>query len=178
MRTRGGPVRRQSPSNCDRLDFVQVVSDRLGQMADSSRAPARAEAKEKADGGARQEAQLLRSATVPALQAAASSGESYRATGGRIERSRDGGTTWQEAFADASLTFTATACAPGGPCWFGTASGEIVRSSGDRFERSTLPDAVAVLAITAGPGLEATATAAGSRRFRTTDGKTWVRITP
>ena len=33
MLTRGGTVRLQIHSNFDMLDFVQVVSDRLGQMA-------------------------------------------------------------------------------------------------------------------------------------------------
>ena len=33
MLTRGGTVRLQIPSNFDMLDFVQVVSDRMGQLA-------------------------------------------------------------------------------------------------------------------------------------------------
>jgi hypothetical protein len=120
----------------------------------------------------------MRKATEPlTIQAAASSTERYRTTGGRIERSRDGGTTWHEAFADPSLSFTASACTPGGPCWFGTATGVVVRTSQEGLVRTSLPEPLPVVAIAAGPGLEATVTA-GPRRFHTTDGTTWVRLTP
>jgi hypothetical protein len=153
-------------------------ADRLGQLADAAKPPAEAESKEKASSGARQETQLFRSATVlPALQSAASSTEIYRATGGRIERSRDGGTTWQEAFADTSLTFTASACTPGGPCWFGTATGVLLRTSASGFDRLALPESLPVIAIAAGPGLQATVTA-GPRRYRTTDGQRWELLAP
>ena len=150
-------------------------ADRIGPVADAARAAAEPASKETDAAGARQEARLLRKAAGPAL-VATSSTEGYRATGGRIERSTDGGSTWQEVFSDATLTFTASACTPGTHCWFGTASGEVLRTSGDRFVRSKLPEALPVGLITPGSGLEATVTA-GSRRYRTTDGITWVALT-
>jgi hypothetical protein len=147
-------------------------------LADAAPPPAVAESKDTAEAGAaRQEARLMRKAAEPAQFAAMSPTVTYRANGGRIERSSDGGRAWQEVFSDAALTFTASACAPGGPCWFGTATGEILRTSGDRFVRSKLPDTVPVVLITPGADLAATVTA-GRRVFRTTDGTTWVPTTP
>jgi hypothetical protein len=144
-------------------------ADRVGQLADATRAPAEARAKEDAAGGARQEAQFMRKSAEPALQATASPTEIYRARGARIDRSRDAGTTWQEAFADASLRFTAAACAQGGPCWFGTATGVVIRTGQGGFVRNDLPERLPVIAIEPGSGLSATVVA-GPRRFRTADG--------
>jgi hypothetical protein len=147
-------------------------ADRFAQVAGAARAPAEAEAKEKAAESVRQEAALLRKAAAPAHLAAASLTETYRASGGRIERSRDGGATWLEAFADPALTFTTSACATGGPCWFGTATGAVIRTSAAGFVRSQLPEMTPVISITPGPALEAVA-ATAVRRYRTTDGTAW-----
>ncbi len=149
-------------------------SERVGPLADAAPAPAPAEAKETAAAAApmREEARLLRKADAPAMEAAASDAERYRASGGRIERSRDGGATWQEVFSDASLTFTAVACAPGGACWFGTASGVVLRTSDAGLVRSRLPEAVSITAINAVSATDAVVTA-GSRRYRTSDGSSW-----
>jgi hypothetical protein len=77
-------------------------------------------------------------------------------------------------------TFTAAACAPGGPCWFGTTNGSILRST-DRTpfktSASSLPFKAAVSGITAEGALGAVATVEGGQRFRTTDGgASWAPI--
>jgi hypothetical protein len=100
----------------------------------------------------------------------------YRASGGRIEVSPDGGATWREAFIDRSVTFTAAACAEGGTCWFGTSRGEVLRNEPDGFVRSTLPTPARVVAVAPGPNGEVGVTVAGDARFRSTDGgRTWSR---
>lgn len=158
-------------------------ADRPWQLADAARAPVAAsppapaadESKETDAAGARQEARLMRKAGEPALFAAASVTETYRVSGGRIERSRDGGATWASAYADPMLAFTAAACAPDGLCWFGTSTGVVVRTGSTGFVKSHLPEALPIAAITAGPGVEATV-ATASRSYHTTDGSTWIPV--
>jgi hypothetical protein len=125
-----------------------AASDQVGQLADSARAPAAAEGKES---------------------------ERYRVGGGRIERSRDGGASWQEVYSDTSLTFTATACAPNGPCWFGTTAGVVLRSSGDSFTRSRLPEPGAITAIEVTSPSDVIVLV-GSRRYRGSDRSSWTLV--
>jgi hypothetical protein len=117
----------------------------------------------------------MQKATAAPLVATASARETYRATDGRIERSADGGATWGPALADAQLSFTAAACARGGPCWFGTATGLVLRTAPTGFVRSQLPVREPVASLAPVSGLEVVAAAAG-RRFRTTDGATWTEV--
>jgi hypothetical protein len=164
--------RQQPPSPAAPPAVAQ--SDRLGQLADSA---APAAAKEAAAGTApvREEAKLMRKAAAPALEATAADDERYRAGGGRIERSQDGGASWQEVFSDASLTFTAVSCATEGACWFGTSTGVMLRTSQSGLVRSRLPDSLPVTAISAVSATEAIVTA-GARRYRTSDGLAWISV--
>ena len=107
----------------------------------------------------------------------ASTRESYRAFGSRIEQSKDGGATWRTALSDPQSTFTSVGCAPGGGCWIGTADGQIVRPTPDGFSRSVLPVRARVVAITSSGSQAAVVTVEGGRRFRTTDGgSSWQSI--
>ena len=116
----------------------------------------------------------MRKAAAQQLEAAASDQERYRAVGGRIERSMDGA-SWQEVFSDPSLTFTALACAPEGACWFGTSTGVVLRTSQAGFVRSRLPESVPVTVISAASATDAVVTA-GSRRYRSSDGSSWIPV--
>ena len=153
-----------------------VARDRVGQLADSARAPAETEARESAASAApvREETRLMRKAAAPLLEGGASDQERYRAVGGKIERSNDGA-RWQEVFSDPSLTFTALACAPEAACWFGTSTGVVLRSSQSGFVRSRLPESAAVTVISAMSATDAVVTA-GSRRYRTSDGSSWTPV--
>jgi hypothetical protein len=152
-----------------------VARDQVGQLADSVRAPA--EAKEAAAGAApmREEARLMRKAAAPSMEAAVSDRERYRAAGGRIERSQDGGASWHELFTDPALTFTALACGPEGACWFGTSTGVVLRTSQAGLLRSRLPESAPVTAISAASATDAVVTI-GSRRYRTSDGSSWTPL--
>lgn len=154
-----------------------VASDRVGQLADRASAPTEAKGKESAAAAApmRDELRLMRKAAAPAMEAPATDRERYRAAGGRIERSRDGGERWEEVFSDPSLTFTAVACAPGGACWFGTSAGVVLRTSDAGLVRSRLPESAPVTAISAASATDATVTA-GPRRYRTSDGSSWTPL--
>jgi len=131
--------------------------------------------------GPRREADRLMSKVSAApLVASASPKETFRATGNRIELSEDGGSTWRVAMSVAGETFTAAACAPGGPCWFGTTNGSVLRSTvrpAFKTSTSSLPSKAAVLGITAEGSMGAVVTVEGGQRFRTTDGgTTWQPI--
>lgn len=109
--------------------------------------------------------------------ASASPTEAYRIAGSRIEKSRDGAQTWHEVLSDPRTTFTAAACAPGGPCWFGTADGEVLRRTESGFTRTPLPVRTRVIALTPSGARIAVATVEGGRRFRTADdGATWQSV--
>lgn len=122
------------------------------------------------------EAELRKSLTdAPGtLTVRASATESYRANGRRIERSADGGTTWREVLADARASIAAAACAPGGPCWFGGADGEVLRRTPDGFARGSVPVRLPIVAIVPAGGGVALVSVQDGRRYRTTDGgATW-----
>jgi hypothetical protein len=105
---------------------------------------------------------------------AASDAETFRAIGGRVDRSVDGGKTWQHAFTSSGGPVTAAACA-GGTCWFGTSDGRIERRVRDSFAGSVLPVRERVQAIVPTTQASAVVTIEGGRRFRTTDGgTTWI----
>ena len=166
-----------APQSAPATPAPVAESDRLGQLADAARTPAEAEAKESVAAAApgRDEARLMRKAAAPAMEATASDHERYRAVGGRIERSRDGGATWQVVFSDSALTFTAAACVPNGPCWFGTSSGDVLRSGDAGMSRSRLPDSGPVTAIdvTSPPVVTISV---GARRYRSSDGTSWTPV--
>jgi photosystem II stability/assembly factor-like uncharacterized protein len=143
-------------------------------MADAAKKEA-----QEAESPRRREADLLKSATAASapLVVSASPKESYRAVGNRIELSEDGGATWRVAVSVTHVTFTAAACAPGGPCWFGTGDGAILRRTPDGFPLSRLPVPARVVAIAPDGVQTAVVTIDSGARFRTTDGgATWQPI--
>ena len=108
-----------------------------------------------------------------------SGGALYRATGSRLERSLDSGTTWTALVEDAGAAFTAGACAPDGGCWFGTAAGVMVRHTDDGTIRTRLPAAAAVTDVAAASAAHAEVTLATGDRLRTSDGgSTWAPMAP
>lgn len=113
-------------------------------------------------------------AQAEASFASASPSEVYRVAGNRIEQSNDGAQTWHEVLSDPRSTFTAAACAPGGPCWFGTADGYVLRRTESGFTRTALPVRTRVVAIAPSGPQAATVSLDAGQRFRTTDGgATW-----
>ena len=129
-------------------------------------------------GGATSKVATPRAAAAPAMaDAMKEEVETYRARGNRVEQSRDGGTTWSSVLSEPQSTFTVVGCAQGGPCWIGTADGQILRRVPDGFSRSVLPVRVRVVAIAPDGPQTAVVTVEGGKRFRTADGgATWQPI--
>lgn len=101
----------------------------------------------------------------------------WRLLGTTVERSTDGGRTWQAQPTGTALEpLAGTAPAPD-VCWLVGRSGLVLLSTdGETWRRLPFPDGtIDLVGVTANDAMSATVTAAGGRTYRTTDGgKTWV----
>jgi photosystem II stability/assembly factor-like uncharacterized protein len=95
--------------------------------------------------------------------------------GTTVERSTDGGATWQAQSTDATVRLVAGAAPSPTICWIVGAGGIVlVTRDGRTWERVPFPETIDLTAILAADGSNATTTAADGRVFVTTDGgKTW-----
>jgi hypothetical protein len=97
--------------------------------------------------------------------------------GSAVQRSTDGGSTWQTQETGALLTLTAGASPSPSVCWLvGPAGTVLLSTDGRSWQRLAFPEAVNLVSVTATDGKTATITASDGRRFSTTDGGlTWAR---
>lgn len=143
-----------------------MQSRRLGEAAGKVATPAAPAASAMADA---MKEEVRAESTAPR--------ETVRARGNRIERSRDGGSTWSSLLSEPQSSFTAVGCAQDGPCWIGTADGQVLRRMPDGFQRSVLPVRARVVSVAAEGPLTALVTLESGQRFRTADGgTTWAPI--
>ena len=101
----------------------------------------------------------------------------WRLAGRDVERSTDGGRTWQLQPTGWEIELLAGAAPAPTVCWIVGRRGLVLRSTdGATWQRLPFPQATLDLAaVTARDALDATVTDANGRRYRTTDaGKTWV----
>ena len=90
----------------------------------------------------------------------------------RVERSADGGLTWQAQPVGAPAALAAGSAPSGTVCWLVGGSGLVLRTSdaGRTWTRVPFAEAVDLVAIAASSADSATITTAGGRRYETTDG--------
>jgi photosystem II stability/assembly factor-like uncharacterized protein len=95
--------------------------------------------------------------------------------GNRVERSTDGGATWQAQATGVTGRLTAGAAPSSTVCWLVGTEGVVLRSTdGQTWQRVTFPEAIDLTAVLATSDTNATVTAADGRVFSTTDGgETW-----
>jgi hypothetical protein len=95
--------------------------------------------------------------------------------GGGVERSIDGGASWQMQLTGAAVTLTGGAAPTPTICWLVGPGGIVVVSTDGRtWQRVAFPESVDLVAIRASDGTNATVTASDGRTFTTTDGgRTW-----
>ena len=100
----------------------------------------------------------------------------WRVRGRLLERSLDGGRTWQVHSPALTIDALAGSAPSGDVAWLAGRGGAVLRTTdGQQWARVPFPDAVDLTAILATSALEAVVTTADGRRFRTTDGGlTWV----
>jgi len=92
-----------------------------------------------------------------------------------VERSTDGGSTWQTQSTGATARLTAGAAPSSLVCWLVGNRGVVLLSKdGQTWQRIEFPEPVDLVAVVAQNDSTATVTAADGRGFTTTDGgKTW-----
>jgi hypothetical protein len=98
-------------------------------------------------------------------------------TGGTVERSTDGGITWETQVTGATVTLTAGVSPSPFVCWLvGPGGIVLVTTDGRSWQRLAFPEAVDLVAIRATDDRTATVTTIDGRRFSTADGgQTWDR---
>ncbi|MFN7985165.1 MAG: YCF48-related protein [Vicinamibacterales bacterium] len=95
----------------------------------------------------------------------------------RVERSSDGGTTWQVAAIQPPAAIRAGSAAFARVCWLVGQGGLVLRTvDGDTWQRVPFPESADVTAVAATDANRARVTLADGRTFATTDaGRTWTR---
>jgi len=96
---------------------------------------------------------------------------------GGVERSIDGGLTWQPQSTGAATPLTAGSAPSPTVCWLAGAGGLVLISTdGATWTRASLPEAIDLQSVRASDASNATVTTIDGRVFTTTDGgKTWRR---
>jgi hypothetical protein len=95
---------------------------------------------------------------------------------GRVERSVDGGLTWQTQTTGIDALLTAGAAPSANTCWLVGWRGVVLKTSdgGQTWTRVAFPEDINLLAVVADDDKVATVTGAGGRQLHTTDGgATW-----
>ena len=120
-------------------------------------------------------ATLMRSEVTPIEVRSPDATHRWRILGALVERSADGGSSWQPATIPAGVVVT-TGMSPGPDvCWLVGPNGTVIRTAnGSRFEAVNIPAAGAIVSIQAADATRATVRDAGGRVYVTQDGgKTW-----
>jgi hypothetical protein len=99
---------------------------------------------------------------------------------GRVERTANGGATWEPASLPESATLTGGSSPASSICWLvGRTGAMYVTTDGLRFVRVPPPDRIDFVSIQAIDARRATVVTVDGRTFRTDDqGATWIRVTP
>ena len=99
------------------------------------------------------------------------------AAGSPLERSLDGGATWQAVELPSPAELTAGHSPGGSVAWLVGRSGAIyLTTDGSQFERVPFVEAVDLTSVVATDDRQATVTTADGRRFTTTTrGSTWIQ---
>lgn len=114
---------------------------------------------------------------APAIEIVSSNpGSRWRIVGnGAVERSMDGGSTWQQQQTGVNVALTAGTSPSPSVCWLVGAAGTVLLSTDGRsWRRVAFPEAADLIAVRATDAQSATVTTADGRTFSTSDGgQTW-----
>jgi len=102
------------------------------------------------------------------------------APGGSVERTANGGTTWEAVPTGAGAELTAGASPSAAVCWLvGRAGTVLLSTDGRTWRQLPFPEMIDLAAVQAPDARTATVTTADGRMFRTTDGGlTWLTTSP
>lgn len=165
------PVARQLK---DQADSVSSAGARPNAPSPAAAAPSRLEERvEEKDARLRL---MAREVQPPRIIASPDPRIQWRVDGSSVERSIDGGRTWQAQPAGATADLLAGSSPGPGVCWIVGRKGTVLLSTdGETWRRLDFPDPAADLVGVAAPdGSTATVTTADGRVYRTPDaGRTW-----
>jgi photosystem II stability/assembly factor-like uncharacterized protein len=119
---------------------------------------------------------MVRQVVAPFLVASPDPRVQWRVLGTMVERSTDGGVTWQKQSTGVPANLVAGASPAPAVCWLVGRRGVVLLSTdGETWRRIDFPETTLDLVrVTARDGEAATVTAADGRSFRTADGgRTW-----
>ena len=127
----------------------------------------------------RQESALARNRLAAPSQIVSATGSArWRIVpNGGVERSSDGGATWQAQATGVDVTLTAGAAPSPSVCWLVGPRGVVLLSTDGRsWHRLVFPETIDLTSVRAADANQATVTAIDGRSFSTTDGGvTWTR---
>jgi hypothetical protein len=162
-----------APSGAARIASEPSTMEMKGQQTSAAaRAPARAA---KTDTGLRSQAVTLEAVahrSTGEMVATPDPKVLWRiADGGLVERSQDGGVSWQGQLPDAGTQLTAGSAPSENICWFvGPGSVIVLTTNAKDWKRISPPVSADFVAITAEDASTATVTTADGRKFTTGDG--------
>src|SRR5439155_3654798 len=114
---------------------------------------------------------------APAIEIVSSNpGSRWRIVGdGAVERSMDGGSTWQQQQTGVNVALTTGTSPTPSVCWLvGAGATVLLSTDGRSWRRVAFPAAADLIAVRATDAQSATVTTADGRTFSTTDGgQTW-----
>jgi Photosynthesis system II assembly factor YCF48 len=105
----------------------------------------------------------------------------WRIRGTIVERTANGGQTWQPRSTGTSIRLAAGSSPSSSVCWLAGANGTVLLTTdgGETWQLLPSPDAADLVAITAGNNSQALVTTVGGRVYRTQDaGRTWTLQEP
>lgn len=123
------------------------------------------------------EVRAFRTAARPLIASSDSAIRWRIVPGGNVERTSDGGSTWQTQETSATETLTAGASPSPSVCWLVGPHGIVLLSTdGHSWRRIPFPEEAALIGVSASDEQTATVAAADGREFSTSDGgRTWSR---
>jgi photosystem II stability/assembly factor-like uncharacterized protein len=130
--------------------------------------------------GATEAAELAKTDATPIEISTPNEQVRWRLAGSVVQRTLDGGSTWEvlNAPGDLDAVLSAGSSPSTNVLWaVGPAGVVLVTTDGRSMRRVTFPEAADLTAVEATDATRATVTTADGRRFRTTDGgRTWTSI--
>jgi hypothetical protein len=170
-------VEQKAPATTSAKEPSQVVTGGGGERAEGSTVAAAPPASGSAANFASRVA-LARSGAAGTVILSSSQASRWRIVpGGTVERSTDGGSTWQAQETGATVTLAGGASPSPSVCWLVGPTGTVLLSTDGRsWQRIAFPEATDLISVRAADEKIATVTASDGRTFNTRDGGlTWVR---
>ena len=152
-------------ADADRARLLEEVGQRSARRGEPQAAPVMAAA-------AKENQQLV----APLVVHAPGGSIAWRALGGLIQRTIDGGTSWRSEADTGGAAWLAGTAPSGDACWLGGTGGRVARRAPDgRWDVVTLPRAEDVIRIEATSGDSASAAQRDGTIYDTQDGgRTWI----